>query len=259
MANSVILFFILITLMLACAAVFIFTLWYLTAPKLTCLMYHHFGPVTITQEEPFFIDENFFETQLKYILSKGYTPISFETAEHAFINKTALPKKSILITFDDGWQDNYTHAYPVLKKLNIKANIFLNTAQIGIKDSMLTWEQAAEMAASGLVSFASHGMNHLRLRSLSDAEVLYELTESKKLIEERLGKPCLSFCYPFGSADKRVRSLVLKAGYIMDYGTRRGISFWPWKGSAPIKRIHVMRGENLNALNLQLVFGCKGI
>ncbi|MDR0734466.1 MAG: polysaccharide deacetylase family protein, partial [Elusimicrobiota bacterium] len=121
--------------------------------------------------------------------------------------KKQLTPRSVMLTFDDGWLDNYTCAFPLLKKHNIKANIFLTAGLVG-QNNMLAWSQIEEMRQSGLAEFASHGLTHKRLRALSDDDCLSELIQSKKILEQKLGRKILSFAYPYGSCDKRVRALV---------------------------------------------------
>jgi peptidoglycan/xylan/chitin deacetylase (PgdA/CDA1 family) len=107
------------------------------------------------------------------------------------------------------------------------------------------------------VEFSSHGAHHKRLRKCGDKDVLFELTNSKEVLEKMLEKPVKSFCYPYGAFDKRVRRLVFKAGYIIDFGTRKGINSWPWKSRRPLLRAHVMRNDTIKDFQRQLVAGYK--
>jgi peptidoglycan/xylan/chitin deacetylase (PgdA/CDA1 family) len=231
------------------------TYWLPPKKGLVVLMYHHIGAITKQTEAGFFINEEMFSAQLEQLLDSGYTFLSFSDVENAYKEKKPLPPKSVLITFDDGWKDNFTAAYPILKEKKIKANIFLNVGDISAKKDFLSWEEVSEMFNGGLIEFASHGMNHRRLRSLTNTEIKKELLESKKILENKLGCEVKSFCYPYGAVDKRVRSLVFESGYIIDYGTRKGINSWPWNAKHPIKRAHIMAGESLADFHLQLTRG----
>lgn len=224
---------------------------------LCVLMYHHVGPVIDPKQEKFFIDTDMFSAHLDLIKEKGFTPVSLSEVEDAFESKQKLPRRAVLITLDDGWADNYTNAYPILKEKKVPATIFLSTAQVGFEKDILDWDQIKEMHASGFVEFSSHGANHKRLRNLSDEEVLSELTDSKALLEEIFEKPVKSFCYPFGAFDSRVRRLVRQAGYTMDYGTRKGLNSWPWKGNRPLLRAHILNNESLKDYHHQLISGYK--
>jgi peptidoglycan/xylan/chitin deacetylase (PgdA/CDA1 family) len=229
----------------------------LTTKKLCVLMYHHIGPVTDEKERKYFISKEIFSQQIDLMIEKGFQPISLSQLETAYEKKGKLPNRSVMITLDDGWEDNYIYAFPVIKEKKVPVTIFLSTAQIGVEKEILNWQQIEEMADSGLVEFASHGANHKRLRDLNDEEVLSELTESKTTIEEKFGKTVKSFCYPYGAVDRRVRKLVFKAGYTIDFGTRKGMNSWPWKSCFPLHRAHVLEGETLEDYHNELKKGRK--
>jgi peptidoglycan/xylan/chitin deacetylase (PgdA/CDA1 family) len=219
-------------------------------------MYHHVGRVDDESSGPFFIDEETFAQQLDLIIRK-YHPVTLSELEDCYVNKKEIPRDAVLLTFDDGYSDNYHYAYPLVLKKRVPITVFLSTGEVGTAENMLTWKQVEEMHDSKLVEFASHGVNHKRLRLCDDEEVLFELTESKKVLETKMGKPMKSFCYPYGAFDKRVRRLVFKAGYIMDFGTRKGINSWPWKSRRPLLRAHVMRNDNVKDFQRQLLTGYK--
>ncbi len=225
--------------------------------SLCVLMYHHVGPADGINDERFYIAPEIFSNQLDLLVKKGFTPVSLWEVEQAFEQKKKLPEKSVLITLDDGWLDNYLYAFPILKDKKIPATIFINPGLMGFNKDLLSWEQVGEMNESGWIQFASHGHNHKRLRDLSDEDALFELTESKKALEGFYKRPAVSFCYPYGASDRRVRKLVLQAGYTMDYGTRKGINSWPWKGYKPLLRAHVMAGETLDDFYKELSRGRK--
>ncbi len=224
---------------------------------LCVLMYHHVGPVTDPKEERFFIDSELFAKQIDFLLENKFYPVSLKEVEVAFEQKKKLPENSVLITLDDGWLDNYLYAFPVLKEKKVPATIFITPGLVGKNKDLLSWEQITEMHESGVIQFASHAHNHKRLRDLSDEDILYELRESKKSLEEFFKQPVISFCYPYGAVDKRVRKLVFQAGYSIDFGTRKGINSWPWEGRRPLLRAHVMAGESLNDFNKELLNGRK--
>lgn len=230
---------------------------FLSKKKLVVLMYHHIGPVTDEKEREYFISAEMFEKQIKLIKEKGYQALKLEEVEEAYIQQKDLPEKSVLITLDDGWLDNYTYAFPLAKKYNIPIAIFLSSALIGLDSELLAWEQAQEMYDSGLVSFSSHGAHHRRLRDLSDEEVLSELNDSKKTLEEFFSTSIHSFCYPFGACDRRVRKLFKQTDYKLDFGTRKGVNRWPWSGQKPLLRAHVFNDETLEDFENELRKGRK--
>ncbi len=226
---------------------------------LVVLMYHHIAPAPAPEDEqfPFTITPQMFEKQLQFLKQHNYTPIS----EHDLYRASRTGEKvrtchPVLLTFDDGYEDNYTYLYPLLKKYQANALIFLVTKRIGTP-GYLTWEQIKEMKNSGRVAFGSHTCSHRRLRSLSDEEIRQEITQSKQILEAQLHGQVISFCYPFGAGgfDKRVRPQVFKAGYLLDFSTKKGINPWPWQGKKTILRAFPRGGETLWDYHLQLTRG----
>ncbi len=227
--------------------------WYL--PKrsgFVALMYHHIGPAEPDNKQaPFTISPDMLEQHLLFLKEKGYTPVSLKDLQ------TGTPvKKPVMLTFDDGHADNYDNLFPLLQKYQVPAVIFLITDKVGT-EGYLTWEQIRQMLESGLVEFGSHTCSHRRLRSLPDEEIARELTRSKQLLEEKLGRPVTAFCYPFGAGgfDKRVRTQVFKAGYKFDFSTKKGVNPWPWKGKSTLRRAFPRGGETLFDYYLQLTRG----
>ena len=229
--------------------------WYWPPRKgLAVLMYHHIGVLDDPNDEqfPFTVTPEMFEAQLAFLKANGYTPLSPADLQQP----DARIKKPVMLTFDDGYADNFTALFPLLQKHRVPALIFLVTDRIGT-DGYLTWEQVQLMQKSGLVHFGSHTCSHRRLRSLPDEEIWQEITQSKKILEEKLGAPVLSFCYPYGAGgfDKRVRPKVLQAGYRFDFSTKKGINPWPWKGKGTLLRAFPRGGETLFDYRLQLTRG----
>jgi peptidoglycan/xylan/chitin deacetylase (PgdA/CDA1 family) len=206
-------------------------------------MYHHIHPVTDENESAFVVDPDVFRQQMDGLIDGKFHIVSLDEVETAYRQKRQFPPSSVLITFDDGWADNYTHAFPIIAEKKIPVTIFLSTALTGTEKDLLTWEQVRRMQASGRVRFASHGAHHKRLRDLSDDEAMEELTASRNKLKKELGVEALSFCYPYGAFDRRIRRLVFKAGYIIDFGTRKGINRCCWNARQPVKRKHVMNHQ----------------
>ncbi len=233
--------------------------WYwLPRRGFVALMYHHIDalPAPADEQYPFTVSPEMFEEHVRYVERNGYTAISELDLYRAYTGEKVNVSKPVLFTFDDGYEDMYTRLFPLLKKYRAPALIFLITDRVGTPGH-LTWAQITEMHQSGLVAFGSHTCSHRRLRSLSDAEIVREITESKKIMEEHLKGPVRSFCYPFGAGgfDKRVRPQVLKAGYTLDFSTQKGINPWPWRGKKTILRAFPRGGETLFDFHLQLTRG----
>ena len=164
-----------------------------------------------------------FEQQMAYLYQKGYRTISLGEMINRFGSGMVLSKKSMVLTFDDGFKSVAEEAFPILQKYGFTATVFVATGYAGkacgwAKDnlvsefSMLTWKQIKHLHQMNF-DIQPHTCNHPHLTELTDEESLKEITNSKQEIEKKLNKVCDVFCYPFGDFDDRVISLVKKAGF----------------------------------------------
>ena len=133
-----------------------------------CIMYHH-----ISTEKG--VSPSEFEEQLKLI--KKSNTFKIEEIEN---KNNKLPKNSVLVTFDDGYEDNYKYAFPLLKKHNVKATIFLNTAYIGKDPCYMTWDQIREMYKSGLIDFQLHTHSHFSVINKIEIESFFTEKDRQK-------------------------------------------------------------------------------
>lgn len=153
-----------------------------------------------------------FARQMEFLHKNHYNVISLEKAISYITKKEIPPQKTIAITFDDGVENNYKAAYPILKKYNIPAAIFVIVNKVGTP-GFLTWPQIKEMSDSGLITIGSHTMTHFWLLNSEDAFLENELVNSRKILEEKLGKKVSVFCYPMGAFDAKSKKAVENAGY----------------------------------------------
>lgn len=168
---------------------------------LPVLMYHAIDDKIFGIKE-MFVSTSSFDGQMKYLSDNGYTAIDFSE-----IKNYEKYRKPIIITFDDGYEDNYTNAYPILKKYKLKATIFVPSSFIDTPQ-YLTSRQIKEM--SDLISFQSHSVTHPKLTIISKEELEKECKESQVKIEKITGKPVVAFAYPFGIFNKAVVKAVSK-------------------------------------------------
>lgn len=175
---------------------------------ITVLNYHKVDDVYIALSIP----PVEFERQMAYLRDNGYTTISPDELRNSLEMGVSLPDKPVLITFDDGYADNYQKAYPILKKYGYKATIFVITDFLSTNPNYITWDQAREMQANG-ITIASHTMQHKSLTDLSDAAVRAELAGSKAALSYQLGVEDVYFAYPTGTYNIHVMQLVQEAGY----------------------------------------------
>ncbi len=186
------------------------------------LMYHNIAESYPKGGEGANITPALFEEHMLGILERGYTPILVSDYYNSVERGKSLPENPIIITFDDGYLSNYQIAYPILKRLNIPATIFIVTSTVGAKaedkvvsNSHFTWEQAREMQASGIIDIQSHSHTHKNMTAISTAQLQEELRISRYLIEKNLNKNCFSFAYPGGRYNQTTLSLARYAGYRM--------------------------------------------
>lgn len=214
------------------------------------VMYHHVSPagreLNVTPEV--------FEDQLAALRRKGWRTLSGDEFMQA-LSGDRPPGKSVLLTFDDGFADNYVYAYPLLKKYGMKAMIFVATALLGESamdrrgfvplphreswtlldterrpEVMCTWQEVQEMDASGVIDIQSHGATHripaFRKEGKYDA-IREDLTVSRAELERRLSKKVLHLCWPKGSYDAETIALAKQAGYQVLYTVQRGANTGP--------------------------------
>jgi len=181
------------------------------------LMYHHIdghfspgahGPVL----RDLTVSPKNFKQQMDYLISRGYTLISLREIEDAVRARKPLPVKAAAVTLDDGYQDSYDFALPILRRHRIPATVFIITATVGTRGH-LTWKQIAEMRRSG-IEFGSHTIHHYDLRQLGSTQLKSELLGSRIRIESRLSVPVTSFAYPAGEYNRQVIEQISAAGYL---------------------------------------------
>jgi peptidoglycan/xylan/chitin deacetylase (PgdA/CDA1 family) len=161
---------------------------------------------------------NQFREQMEYLHTNRYITLSLDQ----LLNNESVPQKSLVITFDDGWADNYTNVFPTLKEYSLTATIFVISGFIG-KAKYMDWHQLREMNAAGL-SIQSHTVSHKPLAQLSKTEVEYELVTSKKTIENALGKKVNFLSLPHGVFNRRVLETAHEAGYLAICTSEPGFS-----------------------------------
>ena len=175
-----------------------------------------------------FVTVDELETQILNLKKRGFEFTTFKD-----IASGVKVRKPIILTFDDGYEDNYHNLLPLLRKYNAKAVIYvLGDRAIRSNDwdiakgepeaSLMNDEQVLACCDSGLVEIGSHGLSHQHLSGLNDEAAEYEILASKYALEQLLNEEVLSFAYPYGDFGARETELVRKAGYIFGVATVSG-------------------------------------
>ncbi|MBI5666029.1 MAG: polysaccharide deacetylase family protein [Nitrospirae bacterium] len=210
------------------------------------VMYHHIAPT----DRDLNVYPEIFEDHLRALGRKGWKTLFADEFVHFLHNQNDKPKKCVLLTFDDGFADNYVYAYPLLEKFKMKAVIFVATDFIEDADIdrssfvplshklawklahterrsevMCTWKELKELEASGAVDIQSHGMSHKSWQYMKDknyAGLKEDISGSKAIIEEKLSKAVNHLCWPRGYFDEEGIRAACSAGYKALYTIERG-------------------------------------
>lgn len=160
--------------------------------------------------------------QIKTLKQAGYTLMSIHELGLVMNGKMPLPKKPVILTFDDGYRDFYTDAYPILKKHNAKATQYVVSGLLDSPNYMLQ-SQVKEIAKEGLVEIGAHTVNHRWLKNQAVEKLAYEISQSKIDLENLIQKPVTSFAYPYGAFDQAAIEQTKLAGYDTAVSTIPGI------------------------------------
>lgn len=180
------------------------------------LAYHRFGH----KDGQMVVTPEAFAAQLDYLAKNDYRVVRLSELAEFLAGKRQLPRRSVVITMDDGYASAYVYAFPLLKKYQFPATVFLYTDFVGAKDA-LTWEQMKEMVGSGLIDVQAHSKTHANLadRFPGESEEAYrkrldtEVRVPQQVLETKLDAPVWSFAYPYGDANPVVVDRLSKADY----------------------------------------------
>lgn len=213
-----------------------------TATKVPVLMYHNLLNGS-SSGDGLNVSEKFFDDQMYHVKAYGYNTISFNKLYDHYMNGSSLPENPIIITFDDGYESNYTIGYPILKKYGLEACIFVITNAIGNKNYM-NEAQIKEIASNGVVDIQSHSASHsYDLPSMKKDDISSELNRSKEKLENIASKKVNVFCYPYGRYSQRLVNELIEQNYIFSVTTKYGIAS---KTAHPflLPRIRVMGSDS---------------
>lgn len=196
------------------------------------LMYHRIAEVPGDRNS---LPPAKFREQMDYLAANGFTTITMQMVYEFYKHGRHLPKKSILLTFDDGYVDNFNIALPILKEKNMTAVIFPIANWIGKENkwenfnkeltTTMDWDQLKKWQASGM-EIASHTVNHPFLAHCNMEQSAVELKESKATLEKNLSCSIDFFCYPYGSFNTEAKVAVNGAGYRAAFAIFDQVPLW---------------------------------
>jgi peptidoglycan/xylan/chitin deacetylase (PgdA/CDA1 family) len=212
------------------------------------LMYHHIDERA--QEWKLSVSPESFSRQMEFLKAHQYRVLSLSDYIDRIKNKKQIPHKSVVITFDDGYDNNFLEAFPVLKKMGFPAIIFIQVDGVGRRGYM-SWDDIVILLENG-IDIGSHTVHHGFLPDLSAEDARNEIYESKAVLESRLQRPIPLFSYPGGGFTPAVRQQVIDAGYLGATATHPGREY-PNLDPYALKRIRISRtSDNLFVFWLQL-------
>ncbi|MFA5088712.1 MAG: polysaccharide deacetylase family protein [Candidatus Omnitrophota bacterium] len=182
------------------------------------MMYHNVNSV-VNPIAPT-VSPEYFRRHMEFLKRNHYRVISLDEFVEAMSSGKRLPRKSVVITFDDGYEDNYIFALPVLREHHFPATIFVPPAKIG-QEGRLTWAQLREMVGQD-VTIGSHTFHERYLPHLPYDNQREEIFESKRILEEKLGVAVNYLSYPIGGFNDKIKQDVRDAGYKAACSTNRG-------------------------------------
>lgn len=194
--------------------------------RVPVLMYHEIADAAATSSS-LAVAPDIFADQLGYLRDAGFHTITAgELAAFLADGAGTLPQRPVVLTFDDGYRDFYTHGLPVIKRNGFTATLFMTTGGMGdvsIDKPMLDWSQLAEVKQAG-IEIGAHTVTHPKLDILPEKDLRAELSVSKNQLEEHLGLAIPGLAYPFGYSNARVRAVARELGYTYAYSVNNALT-----------------------------------
>lgn len=227
-------------------------------------MYHMVRESSHPGEKRYACPPAMFRRQMAYLKRSGYRVISLGDLTKSLTEGAQLNGKQVVITFDDGFRDNYTNALPVLKEYGFPAAVFVVSGSVGgtndwmvqngyPRRELASWDELRQMAEQG-VEIGSHTVTHCSLDTAEEGSSACEVRDSRHQIGESLGKPVRFLAYPYGRLAPGTPALVKAAGYDAACSTRSGFNN---AGTDPfiLRRLEIYGTDSLWRFALKLAWG----
>jgi peptidoglycan/xylan/chitin deacetylase (PgdA/CDA1 family) len=197
-------------------------------------MYHQVSPKPVAAFAKYTVTAKAFAAQMRWLAVARYTPLTIQALTEAWHDRQAMPRRPVVITFDDGFRDCMEYAVPVLQHHGFPAVFFLVAGLMGqtsqwmlrtpaVELPLMDWGAARALESLGM-ECAAHSMTHPALADQPAAASRAELVDSRRLLEDRLGREVRHLAYPFGSVSAGVRDLAAEAGYVAACTTEHGLA-----------------------------------
>lgn len=218
----------------------------------------HFGVVVLHyhtinertgKEEKIAVRPEDFAWHMDYLKKAGYHVIPLQQAVEYLATGAKLPHKAVAISFDDGYMDNFEKAFPILKKHDYPATVFVATGEIGgvnrwdldkgfAQLRLMDWEQIITLEDQG-ITVMPHTVHHVDLTTVSQARRIEEISQSKEVLEDRLGRKTPYFSYPDSGVNEEVVAEVKKAGFEAAFTSSFGTNVYEKADLYRIRRMPV--------------------
>ena len=206
----------------------------MTAVSVPVLMYHEIAPSPHPAFRRYTVSVREFTRQMRWLATFGYRTIDMDTLVRARRGQGSLPKRPVVITFDDGFQGCVEHAVPVLRAHRFTAVFYLVAglmgetsrwlrSDLGMELPLMSRDTARALAAAGF-QVGAHTVTHPRLAELDASRCRTELVDARRCLEDELSRPVVHLAYPYGSFDRAVQAMAADAGYVTACSTRAGLS-----------------------------------
>jgi len=185
------------------------------------LMYHYIRTVDPASDPVGYalsVSPELFEQQMAWLHDQGYTPVRMDVLARCLGGELLCPARPVALTFDDGYEDAFSTALPVLQRYGFSATFYIISGVVG-QAGYMTWEQLAGLRDAGM-AIGAHTIDHLDLTSLDPTESNRQIVESKAELERALGISMQSFCYPAGLYNATIIEQVRAAGFLSATTTR---------------------------------------
>jgi peptidoglycan/xylan/chitin deacetylase (PgdA/CDA1 family) len=218
--------------------------------RVPILMYHYVSTPPPGSDEyriNLSIEPTVFRQHLQYLKDNGYTTISLYALDEALSEGTPLPEKPVVLTFDDGYIDHYTNAFPLLREFGMTATFFIITDTADHNSAnYMTWSQIDEMAAAGM-SIESHTKTHHELQGRTYDFLVYEIVGSLESVRAHTTEKGLMFCYPVGRYDDLTLSVLGSTDVLRAVTTEFGV-WHTTDNRLEVPRVRISYNTGVNAL-----------